>query len=419
MKLLNQTQRLFLLAAVPVFALAGLGMYMALTAVFKGFMEEKMDGVKMEIEAYVGIHDTLPVFFQSTDDRLEISPLATTHPIPVLFSDTLIYNKVEDETEPFRRLRFPVRMKGQWWSVYIIQSSIEQEDLATTIALLLTGLFALLLGVLAWVNRRISRRVWQPFFATLVRMRRFRLTDTRPLRLATTAVNEFRELNQTLEELTDQVQRDFHTVKEFTENASHELQTPLAVIQHKVDMLLQDERLNEGQLQQLHIIGQSTRRMARLNQNLLLLAKIENDQFAERKHLDLTSLLEKRLLWLEDFIAQKQLSVTTNLHPRELEINPYLADTLVTNLLTNAVKYNLEKGTLHLELNKDRLVVTNTGEAPAMPVSDLLQRFARGNSHTDGLGLGLSMVKEICDKNGFGFEITFEKGIWSAMVTFI
>ena len=91
----------------------------------------------------------------------------------------------------------------------------------------------------------------------------------------------------------------------------------------------------------------------------------------------------------------------------------------MTNLLTNAVKYNLEKGTLHLELNKDRLVVTNTGEAPAMPVSDLLQRFARGNSHTDGLGLGLSMVKEICDKNGFGFEITFEKGIWSAMVTFI
>jgi len=413
MKLLNQTQYWFLLTAAPIFALAGVGMYFALNAVFQDFAEEKMEGVKTEIEAFVGIHDTLPVFFQSTDDRLEISPLTqSAGSIPIRFSDTLIYNQIEDEKEPFRRLLFPVRMKGKWVGVSILQSSIEQEDLATTIAMLLTGLFALLFGVLIWVNRRVSRRVWQPFFATLDQMRRFRLNDAAPLRLGETPVNEFRELHQTLEELADQVQRDFRTVKQFTENASHELQTPLAVIQNKVDMLLQDEAFNERQLQQLNIIGQSARRMARLNQNLLLLAKIENDQFEERRAVDLKLLLEKRLAWLEDFIAEKQLSVTTELHPVQLKINPFLADTLVTNLLTNAVKYNLGAGTLRIELDSNQLFVINSGEAPELPVSKLTQRFTRGNNQSEGLGLGLAMVKEICEKNGLGFELGFHGGAW-------
>lgn len=418
MKLLNQTQRLFLWAAAPMFVLAGVAMYFALQWAFNHFAEEKLAGVQTEIEAYVRQHDKLPVFFQSIDDRLEAAPIPDGTTFPVNFSDTILYNALEDENEPFRRLSFPVKIRGHSWRVSVIQSALEHEDLAATVAVLLAVLFALLFGVLVWVNRRVSRRVWHPFFSTLNRMRQFRLTDPTALQLDDSSVDEFRELHHTLEELTEKVQRDFRTVKQFTENASHELHTPLAVVQNKVDMLLQDEGLSEQQVQQLDIIRQSARRMAKLNQSLLLLSKIENDQFAERKFIDLKPLLGKRLDWLEDFIADKQLVLHTTLSSSFLEINPFLADTLITNLLTNAVKYNLPGGALKIYLDSRRLTVTNSGEQSEIPISELTERFARGNSRTEGLGLGLAMVKEICVQYGLRFSISFENGSWETVVSF-
>lgn len=419
MKLLNRTQYFFLWAAAPVFAMAGVAMYFALNYAFNDFAEENLAGVRAEIEAYAQQYDTLPVFFQSSFDRLDATPISPDEgALPAVFSDTLLFNALEDETEPFRCLSFPVRMQGHWWRVTISQSALEREDLALTVALLLSGLFTVLFGVLLWVNQQVARQVWQPFFSTLERMRRFRLTDPEPLSLGETPVEEFRELHRSLEELSGKLQRDFRTVKQFTENASHELQTPLAVVQNKVDMLLQDEGLTEQQIKQLGIIGQSARRMARLNQTLLLLAKIENDQFAERLPLDLKPLIEKRLDWLADFIAGKQLTVATSLSDVQVEINPFLADTLVTNLLTNAVKHNQSGGTLDIHLDGSRLTLANSGPPPGVPPQTLTGRFARGNTGAEGLGLGLAMVKEICVKNGFGFEIGFEAGIWKTEVLF-
>lgn len=419
MKLLNRTQGLFLWAAAPVFALAGVAMYFAFRYAFNDFADEKLSGVRTEIETYVGKHDTLPVFFQNNYDRLDAAPIPLDQPaLPAFFSDTLLFDAQEAEMEPFRRLSFPVRIQGRLWRVSISQSALEGEDLALTIALLLAVLFALLFGVSAWVNRRVSRQVWQPFFNTLDRMRRFSLTDAGPLRLDETPVDEFRELHRTLEVLAEKLQRDFQTVKQFTENASHELQTPLAVLKNKVELLLQDPGLTEKQLQQLHIIGQSAGRMARLNQSLLLLAKIENDQFAAREPINLKPLVEKRLDWLEDFIAEKQLAVSTTLATASLEINPFLADTLLTNLLSNAVKFNRNEGILDIRLDRSRLLISNTGEPPDAPPASLTRRFSRGNSGNEGLGLGLAIVKEICDKNGLGYDLSFKDGIWQAALVF-
>lgn len=110
-------------------------------------------------------------------------------------------------------------MRGQGWRVALLQSSVEHEDLAATVVGLLAALFALLFGIVLLVNRSVSRRVWQPFFQVLHRMREFRLADLTPLHLPDSSVAEFHELHRTLEELGEKVQRDFRTVKQFTENA--------------------------------------------------------------------------------------------------------------------------------------------------------------------------------------------------------
>lgn len=417
-KLLQRTQRLFLMAAAPLFLFAGIAMFFALEWAIRHFDEEKMHNAKHEIEAFVIQHDTLPLFFQSIDHRLYTSLLPAGLSVPTIISDTMLLNPLEDEMEPFLQLTFPVEMRGQRWRVDLFQSSVEHEDIAGTVAVLLTILFLLLFGVLLWVNRSVSRRVWEPFFQVLQRMRQFRLNDRAPLRLPDSSVVEFHELHRTLEDLAEKAQSDFRTVKQFTENASHELQTPLAIIQNKIDALLQDETLSETQVQQLDLMAQNTRRMARLNQTLLLMVKIENDQFAMRESVDIKSLLEKRLRWLEDFFIEKKLIVETDFASVNVDINPVLAETLVANLLTNAVKHNLAGGHLSVRLTTDNLTIRNTATPPAVDPGQLTERFARGNTSIDGLGLGLALAQEICEKSNFVLQLEFQNETWTTTVHF-
>lgn len=421
MKLLHQTQRLFFRGVLPVFLAAGVVSFFTLRWVFDHETDEKLLAMQGEIESYVSANDTLPVFFQTVFDRwyAEPIPFDSMENIPApAFSDTTLFNKFENEMEPFRRLRFPVMIRGQMWLMSVSSSTVEHHDVVLILTVLLSTIFGLLLLVMLWVNRVVSRQVWQPFFETLEKMRRFRLAGHAPLTLTSSPIEEIQELNTTLENLARQVRQDYHMVKKFTENASHELQTPLAVIQSKVEVLLQDETLREVQAQQINIIGQSTRRMTRLNQALLLLSKIENHQFSERKTVSLKPLLEKKLVWLEDFIAEKRLELQTDLVEKTLDMNPFLAETLVTNLLTNAVKHNLKGGLLRVTLNVNCLIVENSAATPEAPVADLTARFARGNPYSEGVGLGLAMIVEICEQQGCGLETAFENGVWRAQVSF-
>ena len=413
MKLLNKTQRLFLQLALPVFILAGLGMYWALRFVADDFTDENLQQVKAEIETYVRNQDTLPVFFQTANNRITIDPFDGP-PVPERYSDTLLLNALEVELEPYRRLEFPLQFHGQNYRVSIQQSQLEHEDLALTVSLLLLLLGALLLALLLWVNHRVAHQVWQPFFNTLDRMRNFKLNEQTPLNLDKTEITEFKELHSTLENLVEKVRRDFQTVKQFTENASHEMQTPLAVIQNQVELLLQNEALTEPQAEQLVGIEQALRRMIRLHQALLLLAKIGNNQFPERSRVDLKVLLEKKLTGLEELLLEKKLELQTDFQSAYLEINPMLAETLITNLLANAMKHNLNSGNISIRLAPGELHIENSCSKPSRSVPELQTRFVRGNGGAEGLGLGLAIVQEICDISRLQFSSSYEEGIWRA-----
>lgn len=419
MKLLRKTQWLFLRISLPIFTVGGVFLFYVLRTASNQHTDERLHDVSAEIKTFVRIYNRLPGFFESANDRLYVKPLpfGVTN-LEERFADTTIYNEVQKEYQPFRQIHFALPMQGQWWQATLMQSTIERHELALTVILLLLVVFGLLFLVLAVVNRMVSEQVWTPFFDTLQKMHRFRLTDPAPLRLEASDVKEFRELHSTLESLTDQVQKDFQMVKRFTENASHELQTPLAVIQNKVEMLLQSEDLREEQAHQIGIIGQSARRMARLNQALLLLAKIENHQFSERNVVALKTLVEKKLTWLEDFIQEKQLYVETNLADKTMDMNAFLAESLISNLLTNAVKHNVPKGFLHIHLDETALSLHNTATAPAVPIEHLADRFVRGNHQTEGVGLGLTIVSEICEQQGWHLTASFAEGIWQTHIRF-
>lgn len=417
MKLLQKSQRLFLRISLPVFAVGGIVLFYTLRAASNHHSDKKLTDVRIEIETYVRRRDTLPVFFESANDRFYVNAAPQTTPA-VHFGDTLVYNEVEKEFEPFRRLHFPLQMHGQTWQATLMQSTIDRDELAVTVALQLLLIFGLLYLILALVNQRVSRQVWTPFFNTLQKIHQFRLTDTEPLHLEPSDVLEFRELNVTLASLTEQVRQDFRTVKQFTENASHELQTPLAVIQNKVESLFQDEHLSDTQAHHIGIIGQSVRRMARLNQSLLLLSKIENHQFSEQEAVDFKPLVAKKMAWLEDFMTEKQLLAEVQLASVPVRINPFLAETLVANLLTNAVKHSLPGTTIHIVLDAEHLHIDNAAVDPGLPMSELTTRFARGNTQSEGAGLGLAMAAEICQQTGLHFSINFTGERWHSDIFF-
>lgn len=419
MKLLQLTQRRFLQVAFPVFTLAGAMMYFALLWALDSEVDEKLAGVRDEVSAYAQGHDTLPVYFQTVANRLEARPISAGEAnYSERYSDTVLDNPIEHEVEPFRCIQFPLKVRDQWWEITILHSIVEHEDLMISVAAMVAALFGLLFLIMVWFNRVVSRRVWQPFFIVLDKIRAFRPSSEAPFNLPESGVQEFQELNDTLQTLSQSVRQDFVAVKQFTENASHELQTPLSVIQNKVELLLQHEEMGEEALRQLNIIGQSARRMARLNESLLLLSKIENHQFAEQEAVSFKFLIERKLQWLEDFIADKALTCKLELEAQEVAANPFLAETLVANLITNAVKHNKPGGMLRIRLDRRYFLVENSAEKPPQSPEALITRFARGNGRADGLGLGLAIVDEICQQQKWNIYVRYADSCWTCRIDF-
>lgn len=417
MKLLAQTNRRYLLISLIALVVSSGALFLGVRSLFNHFADERLTQLEEEIEVFVKVHDTLPVFFQSTSARLAAQQ--SEIPQHLGFGDTLLFNAIEQEEEPYRRLRFGLTMQGIPYQVDVMQSAVETEDIAEMVLLLNLALIVATFTALFWAQKRMSEQLWQPFNDTLERLRSFRLAQSEPLTLTETKTDEFAELNTALEHLTEKSRQDYHLLKRFTENASHEIQTPLAVIRVKLETLIQTEGLSNVQLGHLHSTQRAAARLSRLQQNLLLLVKIENEQFQAQEQVDFKRLLENKLELLEDFISAKNLRVSTNMQPIHVKANRFLAETLVGNLISNGVKHNLpEAGWLQVQLNDKQLVVTNSGLDPDCPAAELVERFRRSDHLSDGLGLGLAIVQEICEQYGWVLELGFEKGTWTTIVYF-
>jgi signal transduction histidine kinase len=194
-------------------------------------------------------------------------------------------------------------------------------------------------------------------------------------------------------------------LKRFTENASHEIQTPLAIIKTKIELLAQSE-LNESQANVIQTLNDVVNRISKLNQSLLLLTKIENGQFADTECVNISKVLERHIINFEELAEAKNITITKNIIEEcEVKMNESLAVVLISNIMVNAIKHNLSHGVIDIELEVNKLSVSNSGEVPTKGASSLFERFEKDTSSADSLGLGLSIVKEICDR--YGFQVNY------------
>ena len=323
-----------------------------------------------------------------------------------------------NEIDRFRVLSSYISINGKLYHLQTETNIEEADETMLAIAIVTLLFFALLVIGFIFLNRRIAKQIWQPFRNTLKKLKSFDLTTQQTVSFDKTDIEEFAELNQSLQKLIDKNISVYSQQKTFIENASHELQTPLAVLKSKLNLLLQNKNITSEQAELLTAIDLPLSRMTRINKNLLLLAKIENNQFAEIETIELTEIINETLELLIDYTTTKQITIDKNLSEKlTLTCNKTLLEILVNNLLINAIIHNTEQGKIQISFSDKTLTVSNTGKTP-LNNEKLFERFAVSSSQTTNSGLGLAIVKEICNRYQWKINYAFENNFHSFAVKF-
>jgi signal transduction histidine kinase len=314
------------------------------------------------------------------------------------FKDTIIFDYFSQKYQTYRIIRYQTLMNGMPVEISTQKSMVLSDELIEKVSVAIFFLtLSLLLGIYLF-NRFFLKRIWQDFFKTVNTMQSYNISKPESAQLPMTEIYEFNLLNQVFEKMTGRLRQDYYNLREFTENVSHEIQNPLAVIKSKVDILLQDETLSEEQLGTIASIQANATRLSNINKSLILLAKIDNNQFPAKESISLQKLLESNFQNYYELFAAKNIHlIKTYIDDVILQADPSLVNILLVNLLKNAVRHNVFSGEIKIIVKDKYLEIGNTGPNHDLNPDELFKRFAKASGLPDSLGLGLSIIKKICD----------------------
>ena len=417
MKLLVKYNRVNILATIIVFMIGGLCYYFILHYILLDQLDSDLELKEQEIIDYVRKNNKLPGSVNYNDQKISFEP--TVIPVIRKISSADILDTAEGENVSTRQLVFEINISGKNYKASVSKSQQETEDLIGLIVTITLSTVILLLLVLFIVNRLLLNKLWHPFNNTLHDLKLFNVNNKSAITPAKSGIDEFNELNNAVATMSDRVVKDYNALKSFTENASHEIQTPLAIVNSKLELLMQSENFTEGQMKDIETIHGEIRRLSKLNQSLLLLTKIDNRQFTETREVDLASIIIKHLNNYEELIAAKRISLIKNIEaPVEVLINETMAEVLITNIISNAIRHNIEEGRIEIRLDKNRLTILNTGPALNSKPHELFGRFKKDKPQSESLGLGLSIVKKIVEQYGFSINYYYQNELHRITITF-
>ena len=339
----------------------------------------------------------------------------------ILYEDREVYIKEKHETEPARVLTTIFRTDdGRYMELEVSTPTIEKHDLREAIFFWIVFLYVVLLLTLILINVLIFHRNMQPLYVFLRWMDRYRLGAKNEPLSNPTRITEFRKLNEAAERYTERNEQLYEQQKEFIGNASHEMQTPLAICRNRLEMLIEDEGLNEQQLGELIKTHRTLENLTRLNRSLLLLCKLENRQFYEKQPVVLNELLH---IYLEDYQeVYAYMNVQVNCEEKgdfRCDMNESLAATLLTNLLKNAFVHNTENGQIRVHISKEKFSIWNSGVEKPMDAEMIFTRFYHSRTHEGSTGLGLSIVQAICKLYDLSVIYHYQGGLHGFEIGFI
>ena len=408
MKSFAAYQRFNTWVAIVIFLLGSLAFYGVLQYVLISQLNDSLKAEKQEISDYVKQYHQLPVIQNTKHQWIIIDSNLTVLP-KYKFRTISVYNNAEQEMREVRQLQFILHVGSRQYLVQVNKSQAETEDLLQLIAILAFGMIALLLILNYFVNRKLVNKLFKPFQQTITAIREYKIGQSQPLQLPDSHVTEIHVLNNSLNEMSQRIYTEYRSLKSFTENAAHEMQTPLAVIRSSIESMIQQNNLDETGIQQLIAIDDNMQKLIKLHQSLLLLAKIENNQFALNEIVALDQLIQSKCDEKKSFIETRQLKLQLQLIPVQVLFHRQLTDILINNLLNNAIRYTHEKGEISVILSKEKLIICNTSFQGSLDATKVFKRFYRPMQQTEGTGLGLAIVHEICRLAEWPVHYIFEK----------
>ena len=422
MKLQNYTLRylaLTLLAVIPVWA--GLFYVLILDEVYDN-IDDDLKNSKIIIIRQAFADEKLLNTPEFGINKFTIKPLPKgNYSLKDKFKNSKEFMEYDDDDEPIRTLTTIFNdQKGNFYELKIKASIVEEDELLEDLFLALIGLYVMLVVSILVVNHFLLKRIWKSFYGILGNLKNFRLGTGIRFEKVKTTIDEFKILSNEVEEMLHRNEVIYSSQKQFIENASHELQTPLAISINKLELFAENNILPEEQMMEIGKITDTLNRLVRMNKSLLMLSKIENQQFGDEEVVNFNELIIQLTEDFSDLAEFKQVKISIIENAvLKFKMNRGLAGALINNLLKNALVHNHPEGFVEFSIDENSFSITNSGLNSPLNSDAIFNRFYRHRTTNESTGLGLSIVKSIINsysilisysfKSNHSFKITFPK----------
>ena len=334
------------------------------------------------------------------------------------FSNELVYMEYDDDMEPYRILRTGFYDKENHpYSLEIRTSTVEEDELIYDLSLSLIALYFFILISILLINHFGLKKAFKPFGQIISQLRKYEVGNSEKPKLVETNVKEFSYLQKEIERMINRNDEVFNSQKLFIENASHELQTPLTIALNKLDLLIENSDLKEKEVMSLVETKQTLWRMVNLNKSLLMLSRIENNQYKNNVEVNFTTLTKDLIEDYEEILEAEEIKLETNFKADFiLDFNIDLARILISNLIRNAIKHNNEEKIIKIESDSNQFIISNTGKNATLDSNLIFNRFYKQGTSDGNNGLGLSIVDTIIKnqqnlKLDYNYEFPFHQFI--------
>lgn len=415
MKLINKTQRIYLgLVIALLLVWSGVFMY-AISSAIQNNIDETL---KSELQAAVMQAQNEDSLHIISTQHMAVKKIQSVRDKTVSFRDTTLYNSVEQETFPYRQVSTQAKIGGKTYQITMRRSMVEYDDLFEAILIMEVIFVVFLIGGLFFINRTILQKLWSPFYNTLQQLTGYEL-EGKPIDWEKTEIDEFEQLNNVLRDMIEQIEKEYQSLKAFTENASHEIQTPISSMLNRIEVMLQDESLSKDQWQRLQQVEQGARKLSRLNKALLLLTKIENRQYPETEVIDFADLIKALIPEYRSLAEAQNISMSLNIESEAtVKMNSELAEMMLRNLLSNAIKHNRDGGEVLISVRSSKFMISNVGPEPDRDPVHYFERFQKGEASSQSLGLGLPIVSAIANMANINIDYYYEAGMHTIELKF-
>lgn len=324
-----------------------------------------------------------------------------------IFKDTILLDELDNSYKQYKSLSAYMEIDSEPYLVQVYKSLDVSNQLIERITLIVTIIIIVFILFIYLLNRFIFERVWSDFFVTVNKLKSYNVDAESSIHFEPSDIYEFNMLNSTLNQMIENLREDYLSVKEFTGNISHEIQTPLSIIRLKCELLLQSVPLSNKQAGIIRDIQKTNSRLSKLNKTLVLLTKIENKQFPTKDKISADEVIKRHLDDFSSIARLRNINLKYDItEDVTLYGDPMLIDVLLVNLIKNAIVHNIDNGEIEIELNGNLLQISNSGEDNDLSGKKIFDRYTKFAGKNESLGLGLSLVKKICDL--YGFKISYE-----------